>query len=49
MGENPPIIITPSHLDDAESHKRMKDRNLSEKALNKSLHRQFPDRAAALI
>ena len=38
-----------SYLDDAESHKRMKDRNLSEKTLNKSLYRQFPNRAAALI
>ncbi len=39
MRENPLIIITSSYLDDAESHTRMKGRNLNEKALNKSLYR----------
>jgi len=48
VSESPPVTITPSHLDDVESHKRMEGRNLSEKVLNKSLYRQFPDRAAAL-
>jgi len=49
MGESPLVVMALSYLDDAESHKRMKGRNLSEKALNKFLYRQFPDRAAALI
>ncbi len=39
MGESPPVVIAPSHLDDAESHKRIEGRNLSEKAFNKSLYR----------
>ncbi len=49
MGESSPVVIAPSHLHDAESYERIKGRNLSEKALNKSLHRQFLDREAALI
>ena len=49
MGESPPVVIAPSHLNDAKSHKRMEGRNLNEKTLNKSLYRQFPDRTAALI
>ncbi len=38
MGESLPVAMAPSYLDDAESHKRMEGRNLSEKALNKSLY-----------
>jgi len=39
MGESSLVIIASSHLDDAESHERIEDCNLSEKALNKFLYR----------
>ncbi len=49
INKNLLVVIAPSYLNDAESYERIKNRNLSEKILNKFLYRQFPDRAAALI